>query len=345
MKINFYITTVGIFGGIKAIVEYANRLHNFGENVTLYLVIFNFRDYINFLIKQKTGRLFKWTKLNVPLKVIYYKFTKTIVADCHIATYWETAEFLQTKNIIGRKFYFVQNFEHLWGGEKERVKKTYTPAYEYIVLSFPLKQFIFCYTGKKAEVVVTPVTPSTITFKEGLRKKFDSYFRIGYHFVNKRFKGFQEFESAILKLEEEIENLKVVILTTEKYNKFLFKNYEIWLSPVQEELVEYYNSLDLFVSTSWYEGLGMTLMEALACKVPILATDSWGCKEFAKHLETAYLVKSNSVRDIVEGIKTLYENSNLRERIAQNGYNEIQKYNWTESAMKFLAFLKLKRGN
>ncbi|MFN7182479.1 MAG: hypothetical protein ACK4NF_07365, partial [Planctomycetota bacterium] len=71
MKINFYISTAGIFGGSKAIVEYANRLHNKGENITLYLVIFNFRDYINFLIKQKTGNLFRWTKLNVPLKIIY----------------------------------------------------------------------------------------------------------------------------------------------------------------------------------------------------------------------------------------------------------------------------------
>ncbi|MFN7182271.1 MAG: glycosyltransferase family 4 protein, partial [Planctomycetota bacterium] len=273
------------------------------------------------------------------LKIIYPKFIKILSADCHIATYWQTAEFLQSKVVHGKKFYFVQGYESLWGGEKKRVNKTYTREFEYIVLSGWLKRIISNITGKEALVLVTPVTPASLTFKEGWREKYGPQFRIGFHYVKKRFKGFPEFESAILNLEKEIKNLKVVILTTERRRKFLFSNYEVWNNPQQSALEQYYNSLDLFITTSWYEGLGMTLMEALACKIPIIATDSSGCREFARHLETAYLIKPNSVESIIKGIKALYDDSQLRKKIALCGYNEIQKYSWENNTDKLLEFL------
>ena len=44
----------------------------------------------------------------------------------------------------------------------------------------------------------------------------------------------------------------------------------------QQEMVEWYHSLDLFLSTSFSEGCQMTVLEAISCGVPVIGTDS-GC--------------------------------------------------------------------
>lgn len=338
MKINFYLSTTGIFGGSKAILEYANRLQSMGEEVFINVIAFDLRDYVKLLIKNSRKQLIQWFQNKVPIKVIYHKIPGKLKADCHIATFWKTAEFLQSVNCEGKKFYFVQGYESLWAGPQEQVEKTYTPEFEYIVLSDWLKNIIKKKTGKVALVLVTPVTPETLKASE--QKIPSPRFNIGYHYVNKRFKGYQEFECAILNLEKEISNIKIKILTTERRKNFPFKEYEIWHNPPQEKLSDYYNSLDLFVSTSWYEGLGMPAMEAMKCRVPVLTTDSSGCRNYARHLDTAYIIKPNSVSEIIEGIKTLYNDFHLREKISSNGYKEVTKHNWQDATAKLINFLQ-----
>ncbi len=339
MKINFYISSIGIFGGSKAIFEYANRLYNLGQDVTIYIITFDYIDYLKLLIRNKTRGLIKWFPNKVPLRVIHHKVHNVLKADCHIATFWKTATVLQNSNIKGRKFYFVQAYESLWAGPKNEVERTYTDEFEYIVLSDWLKNIIHRKTGKTPLVLVTPVTPESIGNSQKPIAK-SNFFRVGYNYVSKRFKGYPEFEGAILNLEKEIQNIKVVILTAEKQKKFPFKNFEVWNSPPQEKLSDYYNSLDLFVSTSWYEGLGMPAMEAMKCKIPVLTTDSLGCRNYAKHLETAYLIKPNSVSEIIEGIKKLYNDIILRQKLSENGYNEVLKYRWDKSTEQLLNFLQ-----
>lgn len=339
MKINFYISSTGVFGGSKAIFEYANRLHNLGEDVNIYIIAFDFRDYLRLFITEKTKGLIKWFPNKVPLRVMHYKIHNVLKADCHIATFWKTATILQNRNIRGRKFYFVQHYESLWAGPKNEVERTYTDEFEYIVLSDWLKNIIYEKTGKNALVLVTPVTPESIGNSQKVIAK-GNFFRIGYNYVSKRFKGYPEFEGAILNLEKEIPDIKVVILTTEKRKKFPFKNYEVLSNPPQEKLSDYYNSLDLFVSTSWYEGLGMPAMEAMKCKVPVLTTDSLGCRNYARHLETAYIVKPNSISEVMDGIRKLYGDGALRKNLSENGYNEVLKYRWDKSTEQLLNFLK-----
>lgn len=341
MKINFYISSTGIFGGSKAILEYANRLYNLGQDITIYIITFDFVDYLKLFIKEKTRGLIKWFPNKVPLKVIYHKTCCKLKADCHIATFWKTAEFLQNKNIKGKKFYFVQHYESLWAGPKNEVEKTYTDKFEYMVLSDWLKDIIYEKTGQNPLVLVTPVTPENIQHSTFSIQHLT--FNIGYNYVSKRFKGYPEFEGAILNIEKEISDIKIVILTTEKRKKFPFRNYEIWSSPPQGKLSDYYNSLDLFVSTSWYEGLGMPAMEAMKCKVPVLTTDSFGCRNYARHLDTVYMIKPYSIPEVIDGIKKLHTDTALRQKLSENGYNETIKYNWDDATKKLLNFLSEKK--
>mgnify|MGYP001565613723 FL=1 len=47
----------------------------------------------------------------------------------------------------------------------------------------------------------------------------------------------------------------------------------IIFEPWSDDLPSYYKTADLFLNTSWYEGYGMTLVEARAAGCPVLSTD------------------------------------------------------------------------
>jgi glycosyltransferase involved in cell wall biosynthesis len=47
---------------------------------------------------------------------------------------------------------------------------------------------------------------------------------------------------------------------------------------------------DIYVSSSWSEGLGTSVLEGLACGVPVVATVAGGIPEMIRNGETGYLV-------------------------------------------------------
>src|SRR5258706_9646897 len=49
-----------------------------------------------------------------------------------------------------------------------------------------------------------------------------------------------------------------------------------------EKISDYYNMLDIFVNISEYESFGVSVIEALACGIPVVVTDVGGLKEIVK---------------------------------------------------------------
>lgn len=68
-------------------------------------------------------------------------------------------------------------------------------------------------------------------------------------------------------------------------------NKVIWIKETNN-IVSYFNIFDMICLVSKYEGLGRVLLEAIACKVPILATRTGGIPEIVKHKYDGYLINS-----------------------------------------------------
>jgi glycosyltransferase involved in cell wall biosynthesis len=58
----------------------------------------------------------------------------------------------------------------------------------------------------------------------------------------------------------------------------------------REELKFYYSAADIFVTTPWYEPFGITPVEAMACGIPVIGSNTGGIKFTVKDGETGYLV-------------------------------------------------------
>lgn len=91
---------------------------------------------------------------------------------------------------------------------------------------------------------------------------------------------------------------------------------------------------DLFVLPSYFEGYPNSIIEAMASKIPVLASDIPSIKEIIKHKKNGYLCKSGDPSSIAEGISWYFENPELSKQIGINGYNHIVDNNTIDSVVK-----------
>jgi L-malate glycosyltransferase len=69
---------------------------------------------------------------------------------------------------------------------------------------------------------------------------------------------------------------------------------------------------DIFINSSKREGLPMTLIEAMAHGIPIVATDVGGNSEVVIENETGFLINSNDPRSLADAILKLIKDDTLR---------------------------------
>ena len=80
-----------------------------------------------------------------------------------------------------------------------------------------------------------------------------------------------------------------------------------------------YHSLDLFIMSSIYEGLGRSITEALSCGVPVVCTSVEGVPEIVRDNETGILVPPKDPDALATGIiKSLNDMDNAR-KMAEEG--------------------------
>jgi glycosyltransferase involved in cell wall biosynthesis len=160
--------------------------------------------------------------------------------------------------------------------------------------------------------------------------------RKGYDFLLQAAKILKDekvrFELTIIGNGPEENNLKRLI---EELN---LENYVTIMDTIpQKELNSHYNQTEIFVLpsvTDWKkeaEGLGMVLLEAMACKVPVVATKSGGMVDIVFHERTGLLVPEKDAFALASAIKRLLGDKDLEKRLAEEGYRFVHE-NFTPQA-------------
>lgn len=79
-----------------------------------------------------------------------------------------------------------------------------------------------------------------------------------------------------------------------------------------DQLVQSYQDADLFVTPSRYENSPLTLVEAMSCGRPLVASDIGGIPELVRPQETGWLVGRDDPEDLCRAIVEALKNSQLR---------------------------------
>lgn len=105
-----------------------------------------------------------------------------------------------------------------------------------------------------------------------------------------------------------------------------------------------YNGATLFTFPSLYEGFGLPPLEAMACGVPVVASNASSIPEVIG--ESGVLLAPNDVNGWVKEITILLESKKLRQKLSLAGLKQAKKFSWRQTALETIkVYEKVKRLN
>jgi glycosyltransferase involved in cell wall biosynthesis len=150
-------------------------------------------------------------------------------------------------------------------------------------------------------------------------------------------KGILELLSIVKKLPDDVNLLiigngpeedKVKLVSEHQKNIHHFG----YLPP--ERTIPLIRGSDILIQPSLLEGISTSILEAMACKTAIIATNVGGNKEILVNRKTAILIENHN--EILESVNDLLSDVSFRDSIIQNAINEIQKYDWKNVGKQYL---------
>ena len=343
MKICLYnVTTTTKIGGIETFYwEIAKELKKRGFEVEIISGKGNMIKYENIPIKmfpftsrekiidlgnrfKKWGERISFFKNAYPyIKKQYYDFFLI-----HKPLDFFTAYFIKKSN-PNIKIIFVSGGEDFYGFDKFFSKYI---DYIFAVSKDNAKKIEQRYNRK---VIILPNGVDIEKFKPN--ETYRKLFREKYNLNNKKvlisvgrivgWKGYQLVIEALQKLD----NFVYVLIGKGGYlqelknlaKKFDVENKVLFLGAIDnKELPKYLNMGDIFIQPSiGHEAFGITIIEAMACNLPVVASKNGGIVDIVKDKENGYLFEINNIEDMIKKILWVDKNKkdlNPREYIKQN---------------------------
>ena len=105
---------------------------------------------------------------------------------------------------------------------------------------------------------------------------------------------------------------------------------KVFFLGYRTDIIEIYKCCDIFLFTSYQEGLSVALMQAMATGLPIVASDIRGNRDLLHPYEGArsssYLVSPDDVELFAQKIQILIKDSEERKLLGQENINNCEEY-------------------
>lgn len=350
-KINFILDAYGNSGGDQVVNNYSELFNKRGIDTVIYIPLIpylyegTFKEKI-LRIKRFFGHIYHYL-IRGEVKKKYGKYRYKIVllinnifvrdADVSIATAWPTSfDVVKLNKKKGKKFYFVQDYE-IWSNQKLG-KKSYELPLKKITISSWIKDMINKQGIKdNIEIVFNGINAEMYDNKKEIINKKEMNCLMLAHNLEKKgcIDGLKAFEMA----RKKNKNLKLTMFGIQKL-KFKTPEYVQFVeNPSRNEIINLYAKNDIFIFPSKAEGWGLTVVEAMASKCAVVATNSGCIIDIGENEENCLISRPGDVISLSNNILKLSENYDLRKKISENGYTTVKKLKWEKSVDKFLKIL------
>jgi glycosyltransferase involved in cell wall biosynthesis len=103
-----------------------------------------------------------------------------------------------------------------------------------------------------------------------------------------------------------------------------------FIGQVTHEMIpKYLKACDIFIRPSRSEGMGNSFVEAMAARLPVIATTEGGLSDFIFDLKTAYECKKDNPESIVLAVKRVLSDEERKEKILNTAFEMVaEKYDW-----------------
>lgn len=99
----------------------------------------------------------------------------------------------------------------------------------------------------------------------------------------------------------------------------------ITFTGFMSDVNKYLKSLDIFLITSTTEGLGTSILDAMNCEVPVIATKAGGIPEIVKHNETGLLAEIKDHDQLAKQCNSIINDDSTRHRIVSQAKQMIDE--------------------
>jgi len=349
MKITFVVPTLNISGGLRVVAIYADFLSKKGHEVTVVSPKEVTPSY-----KQKIKHFLKWKGYqfksrfdssyfdSAEYQLLIANNAQRVLsndvpdADIVIATWWETMEWINKFPFKkGRKVYFVQHLEtHNTTLPKARVEKTYQSSISKITIAKWLVKALKEKSTGKVDLVPNSVDQRLFYGEQRVKQGVPT---VGFLFSETGSKGVSIALKVIARLKKELPQLRVLCFGAHSAKLIQLPEYvEFTVNPKQNEIRELYAQCDVWLCCSTLEGFGLTVLEAMACRTPVVSTKCGGPEDIVTDGVNGYLCDVNDVDNLSLAVLILLSLEPAAWHDFSNAaYAVANDYSWDDAAGLF----------
>lgn len=353
MRITFVLPHAGLAGGIRVVAIYATRLKRRGHTVHIVSVPRNklrttdtFKRFLRKCprIGDLCGEHSHLDGVSVNHRIIESKRplleTDMPDSDVVVATFWESA--LWVNNLSSRKgikVYLVQGHNSLPDQPNRQIERSWLLPLHKIVVS----QWLARLAAEKYGDRHVTIVPNGVDKKQfwAHRRRKSPYPTVGVVYSPSYAKGCDIALKAFRKAKDILPELRLISFGARKLRKAmpLPQGSLYYKKPPQKKLRHIYSACDAWLFCSRQEGFGLPILEAMACRTPVIATPAGAAPELlsvggGKLLNT---INPKEMADAIVEMCSLHEDK--WQKLSEEAHNTSVTYSWDNATDLFEAAL------
>ncbi|MFR9510873.1 MAG: glycosyltransferase family 4 protein [Rikenellaceae bacterium] len=343
-----------VVGGIKVILEHANRL--VADGYSVYVVLPTTLCWGESSLKERYRAIVRtlsalvapqrhyphrWFEVDNRVHfVVVPSLSEWCVpsSDIYVATSVETAEYLAMYRNVDRhhKLYYIQAYED-WNVGEERLLRSYSLPLRKVTIAEWLKEIVE-FTGNRAEIIENGFNFDEFRTIVPPERRSRGSVAMLYHILP--VKGCADGIEALKLVKQLYPQLRAQLFGVVTPREPLPEWMEFYHAPTVAQLVDIYNSSSVFLATSHHEGWGLTVGEAMICSAAVVCTSCGGYRQMAEDGITALVAPIKSPKALADHVMRLIEDDQLRWDIARRGNRNIERFTWEVAYFKFRSIIK-----
>jgi glycosyltransferase involved in cell wall biosynthesis len=257
-------------------------------------------------------------------------------ADVVVATWWETAEWVaDLPQEKGKPVYFLQHYEVYADQPADRVDATWRLPMPKIAVARWLADLAREKFGE-SNVTIVPNAVDLTQFHAPPRGKRPVP-TIGVMYSHVGFKGCDIALDAFNRARRTVPGLKLVAFGHRGPTPDLPlpPGTAFTLQPAQDAMRQIYAAADAWLFASRHEGFGLPILEAMACRTPVIATPAGAAPELVSQ-RGGILTKPEDPADMARAIERIAGMKESEWRaLSDAAYDTATRYTWDDAADLF----------
>lgn len=257
-------------------------------------------------------------------------------ADVVIATWWETAEWVNAlPKSKGAKVFFVQHFEVHPPQPVARVEAVWRLPMQKIVIAQWLGTLAAQRFGDPTSILVPNAVDAEQFFAPPRGKQ--PIPTVGMMYAQTPFKGCAHSIKAVNLARKKVDNLRMIAFGNQAATMQLSLplNTDYFIRPAQDKIRDIYAKADVWLVGSRSEGFGLPILEAMACRTPVIGTPTGAAPELLTP-GGGQLVPMDSIQAMADAIvRIVTQPEPAWKTMSDIAYATATKYTWDDATQAF----------